>query len=256
MRRKFPAECLLVGVLWLWCGCSAPHDNPLDPSSPRYRGPDPTPAQLTASVRSVHISRNFPTTDSYSVITELDGPDAARQVSAWVAYDGGSAVALLRTAPATWATIFAASYFQYPNLGTVVGHPFMFTAQDADSGIHLVGPAYMWRVIEDVPQLASPVLSDTVYSATPTYSWDRFDADFPFGYEVNVVNLTAGFETTVWTSPLLPSGSDSILSVQQPESLLDGDYYWTITVEDSFENSSRSKEGGFTIIADSSGVQG
>jgi hypothetical protein len=35
--------------------------------------------------------------------------------------------------------------------------------------------------------------------------------------------------------------------VSYPDSIPDGDYYWTVTAEDSFDNSSRSKEGPFKI---------
>lgn len=251
MRRKFPAECFFIGLLWLWSGCSAPHDNYRDPASPYYHPPDsshtPLKVVLSARVRSVHISRIFPTTDSYSVIAELTGRDIALQDSASVSFDSGPRVPLLRTDPATWATIFAASYFQdpvYPNLGNVVGRPFLFysfDAREADSVTHEIGPAYMWRVIVDVPLPVSP--KDTVTLDTiPAFIWRSFAANFPFGYEVNVVNLTDGFETNVWTSPVL---SDTFVSF--PDSIADGDYYWTITVEDSFENSSRSKEGTFAI---------
>jgi hypothetical protein len=225
----------------------------LDPISPRYRGAIPVPAVLTGTVRSVHISRIFPSTDSYSVVAELGGQDAGLQDSAWVAFNSGSGVGLVRLGPTLWGTIFSASYFHapdFPHLGTVVGRPFLFTARDGQGLMHETGPAYMWRVIEGVPGVLSPKADSAntpaQVDAHPDYVWEPFSSDFPFGYEVNVINMTEGFETTVWTSPLL---GDTVLTMQQPDSLPlpAGDYYWTVTVEDSFENSSRSKQGMFTV---------
>jgi hypothetical protein len=242
MRCKLSAVYLILGSLLWWSGCSAPHDNPLDPAAKHYVAPPPAQPNLGARARSSHISRNFGS-DSYSVIAELFGSDAALQDSAWVQFDTYDPVSLSRTDPTTMATVFASSYFQDPHLNSVLGRPFMFTAKDNHAVHHEIGPAYMWRVIETVPELTSPTSSDTV-DAHPKFSWRPFSATFPFGYRAEVINVTEGFETPAWTSPLEP---DSILYVDYPDSLPDGDYYWTLSVVDSFENSARSKEGDFTV---------
>jgi len=92
----------------------------------------------------------------------------------------------------------------------------------------------------------SPDSGETVLKY-PTFIWHAFEADFPVGYQASVINLSEGIETAVWTSALL---SDTVLSLKEPDSipLPNGDYYWTITVQDSFENTSRSKEGTFTVF--------
>ena len=242
MWCKVAAMWLTIGLLLLWSGCSAPHDNPLDPASKHYVAPPAEAPSLSARASSLHISRNFGT-DSYSVICELYGSDAALQDSAWVTFDTSDAVSLSRTDPNTLATVFASSYFQDPHLNDVLGRPFLFTSKDNHGTVHHVGPVYMWRVIETVPELTSPTSSDTVDSH-PKFSWHPFTATYPFGYLAEVINVTEGFETLAWTSPLEP---ESVLFVDYPDSLPDGDYYWTLSVVDSFQNSARSKEGDFTV---------
>jgi hypothetical protein len=240
MFLKARSLICLLGLWWL--GCSAPHDNPLDPESARYH-PLVSPADLSARVRSMHVSRNFPTTDTYLVIAELFGPDAAIQDSAWVTYTTFPAVPLYwDTTTGIWVTNFAPTYFSDSRLGSVIGRPFTFSAQDGPT-VSTYGPVYLFRVIESVPQLTSPMSNDTV-GPQPSFVWPMFADGFPFEYLVMV--LSEAGNDTAWVSPRLPS---SVLSAQLPESLTDGAYYWTLTVFDNFENSSRSKEGLFQVSA-------
>ncbi|RPH93907.1 hypothetical protein EHM69_08875 [candidate division KSB1 bacterium] len=240
---------LLAVAVWLLClGCSAPHDNPYDSESERYRPPPATPSELAGRIHSLHITRIFPTTPSYSVIAEVYGEEAVMQDSVWVSFNGRPELTLRLIQPENiWAFTFSASYFgeDDPQLGGVVGRPFVFRSKDNQGYRHDVGPVYLFRVIEGVPVVATPAGNDTVNSL-PLLTWQPFVASFPFGYTAAVVNITEGFQTTVWTSPLL---GDSVLSIQVPDSLPlpEGDYFWTISVSDSFLNSSRSKEGPFVV---------
>ncbi len=236
---------LSLGLLLLAgsCGCSAPHENPLDPASDRYH-PPLTAADLAGHVRSAHVSRNFPTTDSYSLVAELSGADAALQDSAWVSFVGRTPVPLSRTSATLWATVFSASYFSDPHLQSEIGLPFVFLSLDNSGLTHQTGPVYLFRVIEDVPRALEPDSQDAV-GPRPTLSWESFSPGFhPFYYRPAVYVSAEDFVFTVWVSDDLPK---SQLSVTVPDSLADGQYYWTVTVVDTFDNTSRSKEGIFTV---------
>ncbi|MBU0509803.1 hypothetical protein KKH27_13345 [bacterium] len=233
----------LIWGLVAFLGCSAPHDNPLDPKSDRYPGPPPAEVDLWGRARSVHISRHG-TSDTYSVVVELDGPDVGIVTEASVTFEGSPPVSLRQTiASDMWTVSLPAGNFTGSQLGGAIGLPFLFTARDADGRVYEVGPVYMWRVITDTPLVLSPSNGDTV-SAWPVLEWQAFAANFTFGYRAEIVNKTEAFETVIWTSSLLPS---NVLSLQMLDSLSPGDYYWTLTVVDSFANSSRSKQGAFVV---------
>jgi hypothetical protein len=235
---------LLCGIgLWL-AGCNAPHNNPLDPASPNYRTPA-DPLRLTGLVHSEHISYYlFPTTDSYAVIAQLSGEDAVLQDSAWVSYDSGNPVGMDRIAPDRWSARFAASNTD-PQLETVIGQPFVFTVRDYHGVMTTLDPLFMWRVIADVPKVTSPSAYDTV-GAFATLVWEPFSAHFPFGFRAEIISTTQVPAASVWSSGLL---QDTARTIQCPDSLPNGDYYWTITVVDSFQNTSRSKQGTFVVEA-------
>lgn len=228
---------VLLGLLW---GCTAPHDNPLDPESSRYQGTQPEIPDLTGRAISRHISQtDF--SDIYSVRVELTGADAVLLDSAAVIYDGRTAVPL-GLSGTTWATGFSAGYIGDTKLASVFGVPFLFHAY---AGIqeYEYGPAYVWRVIETVPTIVAPYADDTV-SVQPILEWDPYSAGFPFVFMAEIVRSEANIDSTIWTLSDVPS---SALSAQPSITLRNGTHYWTITVVDSFGNTARSKKGWFYV---------
>ena len=224
-------------------GCQAPHDNPFDPESSRYRPPVAEPA-VSVRIRSIHISRSFPTTDTYTVSAELYGPDADRVDSAWAGYKNFPAEVMRWDSSLTvWVTNFGLPYYDAANIQSFVGHPFTFTARCCGR-IYTFGPKYLFRAIVDVPQLTLPADNDTVDSQ-PTFSWPVFEAGAvfdSFSYLVTVINDSGD---TLWNQ----SFPSSVLSARIPSVLPDRLYQWTLTVADEFANTSRSKERRFRVIA-------
>jgi len=233
----------LTAALVFALGCSAPHDNPLDPDSPRYREPIAPPA-LEARVHSLHISRTFPTGEIYQVEMQLVGTDAPEQDSVRVIYDERDTLHLEYLADSSfWVANVTATTLGDPDLGAVVGKPFAFLAWSSGTRFE-VGPAYLFRVIEDVPLTVSPS-ADSVTGPHPTLTWQPFSAAFPFGYRAQV--FPSQTNSPIWSTPI-PSG---VFSIQVTDSLADGDYYWTITVIDEFGDYSRSREAYFAVVAES-----
>ncbi|MCB9391432.1 MAG: hypothetical protein H6506_02135 [Calditrichaeota bacterium] len=237
-------------VLGILTSCSAPHDNPLDPESANYVAPippeeiEPVPT-FQARVRSVHTARLFPTTDSYSVLTEL-WPDSAIQIdSVKVHYDSRAAVRMSLTNEGRWAATFTSSYFQDDYLESVVGQPFDFLVHSSKDS-HEVGPVYLFRVLQATPVVTSPD-SNQVVGHQPQFNWEPFSALFPFRYQVALDRiLDFSIVARIWASDTLSSNQRI---VQYPDSLEDDDYYWTLYVYDEFTNSSRSREGYFVVEA-------
>ncbi|MBK6765704.1 MAG: hypothetical protein IPG71_05030 [bacterium] len=251
----------IVDIIWLTAtfalllSCAAPHDNPLDPESDYYVAPpeslpaSPTPIFHT-DLRSVHISRIFPTTDSYTVLAEL-WPDSALQIdSAMAQYDGRPSVDLAFTNESKWAAAFTSSYFNDDHLESVIGVPFTFhvwTPKDSFT----VGPEYLFRVLQETPTLVSPASSE-VTGPRPNLAWNRFDALYPFTFQASIERvLEFQIVAHIWSSDSLLATQNSLPLVDSvmADSLEDGNYYWTIFVYDNYGNSTRSREGYFTVSA-------
>ncbi len=90
--------------------------------------------------------------------------------------------------------------------------------------------------------MEAPRGNDTT-SAFPELAWQRFTTSFPFTYVVTV--LDQEFEAVFWIADSLQPDTTRVIVT---DSLEDGDYYWTLTVQDVFENTSRSKEGEFIVF--------
>lgn len=235
-------------IAFLLClSCSAPYDNPLDPRSDRFvppTEPEPQPAFGFRTYTS-HVSYDFPNRDTYQVQAEVWVDLPFLIDSASVRYQSDRYYNLSGTATGIWGRAFAESFFGDTLFEKVLGNPFVFKAFVSGSlDSFVLGPSHIVRVIESTPIPLYPN-RDTITNPTPTLLWQDFDSVhtvvYPFGYKAEVF-----FVTSVWNSGLLP---DSILSVTVTDTLPDGQYYWTISVIDSFNNISRSKEGRFTIVS-------
>lgn len=243
---RLPLALILCGLLCL-CACSPAHVNPLDPESRIiYPLPSDLPSSCTTRVRSVHIAHSTGA-ETYSVLAEAWSDGSLIMDSVWVTYVDGPALELRLTTDNVWSARMAASYFGDPYLGGVIGQPFGFMVRLSNDSIYRREPVYLFRVIETTPEIISPIHGQTV-GAHPDLEWAPFTATFPFHFLVTVVEPFEPpfYETIVWTSGNMDSTRTGITV---GDSLSDGQYYWTLTVADPFDNWARSTEGTFTVTA-------
>jgi len=230
--------------------CSAPHDNPLDPASPNYTAPpdsvipDPVPT-FSTRLRSVHTART--TNDTYRVSVEL-WPDSAMSLdTVFCQYRDNTPIGL-RLTPATgrWTASLSSGYFGSDSLEAVLGQPFNFIVQYADTE-WTCGPKYVFRVIDESPVPLDPDSSEVVGSF-PTLSWQPFGAEYPIRYQIIVEHRLEFSIETLWTSDTLLS---SARQIQVTDSLPDdNDFHWILFVYDEFGNSSSSLETSFQVVAE------
>jgi hypothetical protein len=224
--------------------CDAPHDNPLDPESKNYVGFKYPLSAFSGRVRSLHTSRNFPRTDTYSVVTEAWTSEEIEVDSVTVTYDLKAPVTLDRLDFGLWGAFFESGYFAGgTQLEGVLGEPFVFRFAVTGDAIYTLDSLYMFRVIEGTPVLVSPISEDTV-GAHPTLSWEAFAAPYAIQYQASVRHYEDGFEAESWSSEVLP---DSVTEIQVGDSLVDGNYYWVLYAIDNLLNRSRSREGEFVV---------
>jgi hypothetical protein len=238
---------IALGLICALGGCSAPYDNPLDPRSDHFQPPVElvAPPNFGFRVFTKHISYDV-SGDSYQVHTEIWVEAPQEMDSAFVRYQDDRYYALSGPPQGVWGRSFTQSFFRDTLFQKVIGNPFTFLAFVTDwPDSFIVGPGHVVRLIEQTPILFTPTRGDTTHG-TPQLTWADFDSAhqliYPFAYLAQISNL----ESTIWQSPLL---ADTTFSVVVDDTLTDGSYYWTISVVDSFNNVSRSKEGRFEVLS-------
>jgi hypothetical protein len=248
IRRALSALVRLVSLCILFlAGCSPAHVNPLDPQSGLpYPLPPDLPSAFTTRVRSVHIAHGSGA-ETYSVLAEAWSDGSVSVDSVQVTYQDRTPLDLRLTTTNIWTARMAASYFNDPFLGGVIGQPFGFIVRLHNDSVYRREPVYLFRVIETTPQIESPMHAQVI-GPRPDLIWQPYSADFPFHFLVTVVVPAEPplYESIAWESGVLDS---TRTSVTVGDSLADGPYYWTLTVTDPFENISRSVEGTFAVSA-------
>jgi len=125
----------------------------------------------------------------------------------------------------------------------LIGRPIVIVAHDRPGNTSSSPAMFITRIIDETPVAASPSGLDTA-SARPTLIWNAVYLPYLFSFEVEVVRVDAGYQTSVWKRTNLVNTSTSI---NVTSSLSNGTYYWTVAIVDEYGNRSRSKEASFII---------
>lgn len=135
------------------------------------------------------------------------------------------------------------------NIQWLVGRPFYISARDRENGGARVGPFFVSRIItkQQTPVAGSPPSSpsnDTT-TAYPTFEWNPpQDVRFDYSYSLQIFQVNAGTPTQIGSSITIASDSSDY---PYPDSLVPGNYFWTIGIIDSYGNSARSLGASFVV---------
>lgn len=132
------------------------------------------------------------------------------------------------------------------NLAPLVETGCRVVLEDRAGAREVEGPFFLKRIIEETPLPLSPAAFDTT-GPLPLLSWQRLHLPFDFTYEVAVSRLFGGVAVPIFTRVDI---APEVLSLAYPDSLADGQYYWTIGVRDQLNNFSRSEEARFIVLDD------
>lgn len=205
---------------------------------------------VTAALRTVHVSRWWPEEDLYLLEVDADvaDPDGAIDVEAvWLEMDGAGFALPLQLTPVAgrFAATVDAGALPSGSLHAAVGQPFVVRVRDRAGVVEGTAGQTLARIIEETPVTASPQGLALVAEPRPVLSWEPAALPFPFTYRVDVVRVVeANLQTVVQTVEGL---GPETTTLQVPEALPRGTYYWTLSVVDAFGNRSRSKEAGFQV---------
>lgn len=200
-------------------------------------------------IYTTHRSYWWPVEEEYMLTIEAWSSDAdgiGDLDSIWFVVPADSMI-VGSSAPFTAGEPVSVELYDWQLSGPVtdlVGRMFTCYARDVDSLISSPAEVSISRFIEGTPVPMAPV-GDEQTGPRPTLRWDYFNASYTFYYTIDVYRITAGNTAVhMFGKQEIPR---SRTEITLSDSLLPGSYYWTLGVEDRFENSSYSKEATFTV---------
>lgn len=125
----------------------------------------------------------------------------------------------------------------------ILGHPFIFQIEDNPGSRFESSPIFVVRIIRESPETVSPQGSSSV-GPKPRLVWNKLELPFPFTYTIEVHRVEQGgiIRTLVCRYEKI-----YVNEYWVGNDLLTGDYIWTVSVVDEFDNWSRSREAAFRV---------
>jgi len=238
-----------LSALWLLCAayfnaCDLPRDNPLDPDAYNYGAAEPVIPELPLmQLSSYHSSQWFPAEDIFTLEITVSGEQAVLADSVHFIYND-TLYNNLNKSGSLWRLPLETSLLPVENIFDLIGVYFRSTVYFNDGDSTITNEACLYRIIEPVPLTDHPSGNEAV-SSSPVFTWLSSEIYFTYNYALTINHIsTSGFVTLVANIQNLPADS---LSYDYPGSLSAGNYYWTISIVDVFNNISRSKEAAFTV---------
>ena len=196
-----------------------------------------------------HISRWFPSGDIFSMQIEVianDGDGAGDIDKIWYELENHSFTdTLTQVTPGSENFRGIASEFELPlnNLHELIGKPITFFIKDLPGEIVISDNHFLSRIIDETPQLISPVGLAIINTFPIILEWRRVtNLQYPFSYRIEILSIDLGLKV------------DEIENIQASESTIqynntldNGDYFWVLYIVDEFGNNSSSKEGSFRV---------
>ncbi len=132
------------------------------------------------------------------------------------------------------------SCFSSDSLRGLIGKECFFMVRDKAHEVVISEPCRVVRIIDKQPATIKPSGWERV-GQSPELFWESFGESFHFSYAVNVRDVN--FEIVYPKSNI---DSDS-LSIKVMNKLAPGEYSWTVSVVDEFENQSESRSATFVV---------
>ncbi len=201
------------------------------------------------SLTTLHVSRWWPQDDLYAldvvaVVDDDDGLADIASVALSIPHISFETVLQPTTAPGEFGIRLTEEDLAGAPLHSLLGRDIVVSAVDQPGTPSVESPAWLSRIIDEVPTTASPSGSQEVPGGMPLLTWNSSSIPFTHTYQVDVYRVDDDVDTIVYSENGLPS---SQLTSQVTATLAMGQYYWTVSVVDEYGNRSRSKEAGFIV---------
>ena len=208
------------------------------------------PAITSATFRTIHISRFWPTNDLFflevnATIADADGLLDIAEV--WFEIPSQGFRATLDPqglSGGQFGTMIRADLLPTPSLQRLLGETLRVSARDREGSIVTNDAGQLVRVVENTPNTLNPFANALLETNRPMFTWEPFPLLFDFTYRIDVFRAEGNLTVLVRQSDDIASGQTSW---QLDSPLQTGPYIWTVTVIDDFGNQSRSKPADFRV---------
>ncbi|MGO9481127.1 MAG: hypothetical protein ACLP05_05035 [Candidatus Kryptoniota bacterium] len=237
LRNYFFILVLSVGTL---CGCArdVPHDNPIDPGSPK----DPTPQIINSHVAVTRIDQWWPG-PVYMAVVSANVTDPNGYLDTVYVKIDSLTFGMSEAAGSNYQVEINADSLPNQDIQWLIGEQLNVYAIDRENRMEQSAAFYVTRIIDAEAVPASPT-DLAVTTGYPQFNWNPATVSFDYSNQVQIYQINSGYPTPVGT-PIKISPDSA--SYDYPDSLPAGQYSWTITIVDDFGNSSTSKEASFQV---------
>lgn len=210
---------------------------------------DSLPYLKNIAITTSHITHWFPPDDIYSMLLQTTGHDGDGSTDikdVWYQIEQiNFSDTLQSTAPGSNIFRGQAAALDLPvfNLQELIGKPFKFFIEDLPGNRTESSPHFISRIIEETPQLSSPVGLAVISSSQIVFKWQAINnIHFPFTHKIEIYSIGLGLKVDE-----IHNINSDLSDFTYNSALSNGDYYWVLYIVDEFGNNSGSKEGSFRI---------
>jgi hypothetical protein len=131
------------------------------------------------------------------------------------------------------------------NIEELIGQPFFIEITDKVGKLCRYGPKYLFRVIDDEPEIISPRGSALV-GIQPVLKWKSLQLPFSFTFKVEIYAIREDqiLYPAIYTFSKI---SSDISEFQLGATMPPGLYLWVVSIVDNWGNWSRSKPATFQV---------
>ena len=239
---KFITVCIIL--LIFVAGCEFPRGNPLDPKAYNYGLMEPEDPELPVlQVTSFHSSQWYPFQDLYYLEALVYGADAEDADSVNFVYRDTVFFSMNHSGD-VWHQSLESASFLSENIFDLIGvQHYAVLYYGIDEPI-TTEESCLYRIIEEVPETIYPIENVTV-SLDFELNWEPANVKYSFSYTLSINFVaTSGYVSEI---KRIENISSDLTSYLYSENLMNGSYFWTISIVDNFSNISRSKEAAFVV---------
>jgi len=201
------------------------------------------------SMEAHHRSRWFPLEEIYfiefeTIVSDPDGIGDIQSVICQIPSMDYSDTLQAGIESGKFAITLFDSDLLVSSVHQLIGRQIYFVVEDDFGTITTSEAKFLTRIIEETPQLISPIELQSIDSFPINFQWERISVPYPATLKIEIFQINLGI---AFKADEIENISVNDKNYIYSQNMSPGDYFWTINIVDEFGNSSSSREGTFEI---------